>query len=368
MIITPGKPMAMKKLLITLIPVFLFTFHPMAQGRMVRVGEIQGYTTLKCDFHTHTVFSDGEVWPTVRIDEAAKEGLDAIAITDHVEYQPNKEYIPVDLNAAWKIAGEEARKKNILLVHGAEITRKMPPGHFNALFIEDAAKLTDKDFLTAVGEAVKQGAFIQWNHPGWKAQRPKGDTHLDSIHTVLLDKKWMNGIEIANDVESYQGVLPLCLENHLAVMANSDIHAPFDPGYYPGANPHRPVTLVFAKGRSLTELREALFAGRTLAWFGDSLAGNREYAAPFVLSCLEIGKIYYKNDKYNWREITNRSDIPFELTVKNGDATGAAKKISLPPNSKVRLRMPVGQGGKLECAVTNVRIADNQPLEITLGL
>jgi 3',5'-nucleoside bisphosphate phosphatase len=358
----------MKKLLFILLPVFLGSVQGFTQGKLSRMGEVPGYVTLKCDFHMHTVFSDGEVWPTVRVDEAEKEGLDAIAITDHVEYQPNKEYIPDDLNAAWKIAGEEAAKKDILLVHGAEITRKMPPGHFNALFIQDASKLTDKDFLTVVGEAVAQGAFIQWNHPGWKAQRPKGDAHLDSIHRVLLEKHWMNGIEIFNDVESYRGVLPLCIEKHLAVMANSDIHGPFDPGYYTGTIRHRPVTLVFSKGRSTAELREALFAGRTLAWFGDTLAGSETYAAPFVMSCLGAGNVYRQDEKYSWREITNNSDIPYEITLQGEPGKGAGRRISLPPNSKTRLRLPAGQGPLLRCTVTNVKVADDRALEISIPL
>lgn len=36
----------------------------------IQVPDLDGYTTLKCDFHMHSVFSDGLVWPTVRVDEA----------------------------------------------------------------------------------------------------------------------------------------------------------------------------------------------------------------------------------------------------------------------------------------------------------
>mgnify|MGYP001308042135 FL=1 len=54
----------------------------------IRLPEIDGYNLLKCDFHIHTIFSDGIVWPTLRIQEAWEEGLDAIAITDHIEGQP----------------------------------------------------------------------------------------------------------------------------------------------------------------------------------------------------------------------------------------------------------------------------------------
>ena len=60
--------------------------EPVTRARTpVNIPDIPGYVTLKCDFHIHTVFSDGLVWPTVRTEEAWRQGLDAIAITDHNE-------------------------------------------------------------------------------------------------------------------------------------------------------------------------------------------------------------------------------------------------------------------------------------------
>ncbi|MGD8499689.1 MAG: hypothetical protein PVJ86_03535, partial [Phycisphaerales bacterium] len=62
---------------------------PFAAGDVrheINFPDILNYKTLKCDLHMHTVFSDGSVWPTVRVDEAWREGLDAISITDHIEY------------------------------------------------------------------------------------------------------------------------------------------------------------------------------------------------------------------------------------------------------------------------------------------
>ena len=53
------------------------------------VPDLPGWKTLKGDFHLHTVFSDGEVWPTVHVREAWRDGLDVIALTDHVEYRPH---------------------------------------------------------------------------------------------------------------------------------------------------------------------------------------------------------------------------------------------------------------------------------------
>src|SRR5450759_218390 len=107
----------MKKLIfISLFIVFTGSFV-FGQRKIVNLPDIPGYVTLKCDFHMHTVFSDGNVWPTVRIDEALRDGLDAIAITDHLEYTPKKDFIPVDFNAAWKIGEGYARERNLILIH-----------------------------------------------------------------------------------------------------------------------------------------------------------------------------------------------------------------------------------------------------------
>ena len=41
----------------------------------IRFPDVPGYRTLKCDLHMHTVFSDGDVWPSTRVLEAWREGL-----------------------------------------------------------------------------------------------------------------------------------------------------------------------------------------------------------------------------------------------------------------------------------------------------
>lgn len=122
--------------------------------------DIDGYKTLKCDFHIHTAFSDGQVWPDYRVTEAIMDGLDVIAITDHIEYTPHEDYINGDFNTSFEIAKKEGEKHGVMVIKGAEITRSMPPGHLNALFIKDANKLETDSVMDAVEEAYKQGAFI----------------------------------------------------------------------------------------------------------------------------------------------------------------------------------------------------------------
>ena len=47
--------------------------------------QVKGYNIYKGDFHVHTIYSDGEVTPRERVREAWYDGMDVIAITDHLE-------------------------------------------------------------------------------------------------------------------------------------------------------------------------------------------------------------------------------------------------------------------------------------------
>ena len=53
-----------------------------------------GSVVLAADLHTHSVFSDGQVWPSIRVEEAHRDGLEVLAVTEHLEHQPKKKDIP----------------------------------------------------------------------------------------------------------------------------------------------------------------------------------------------------------------------------------------------------------------------------------
>jgi hypothetical protein len=311
----------------------------------------------------HTVFSDGSVWPTVRIDEAFRDGLDAIAITDHIEYSPKKDFIPIDHNAAWKVGEEYAKERNIILVHATEITRKMPPGHFNALFIKDASLIAKDSVLDAIGEAVSQGAFIQWNHPGWKAQEPDGIPKLYEFHKKLISKGWLNGIEFFNDVEYYPTVFNICKEYKLTMTGNSDSHDLISEAYTKPEYKNRPMTLVFTKERTANSLREALFAGRTMVWFRDILAGKEEFAGPFFYQRISVGKPYFEDKENIYFEVINKSDIPFYLI--NG-IKDAPSEVTLYANSVTRITVSKKVKSPLVYDVRNVMIGEKEVLKIEL--
>jgi hypothetical protein len=353
----------MKKLISTVLFAGSLFAISYGQKKIINLPDLPGYVTLKCDFHMHTVFSDGNVWPTVRIDEALRDGLDAIAITDHMEYNPKKDFIPVDHNAAWRVGEEYAKERNLILVHGTEITRKMPPGHFNALFINDATAVAKDSVLDAIEEAVKQGAFIQWNHPGWTAQQPDGIPILYEIHRRLIAKGWLHGIEFFNDVEYYPVVFNMCRENNLAMLGNSDTHGIISETYKKQEFINRPMTLVFARERSHDSLREALFAGRTMVWFRDILAGKEEYAKPLFYQSVSVGKTYYSDKDHLYFEVTNKSDIPFYLI--NG-IKDAPSEFTLYANSVTRIAVSKKVKSPLIYDVRNIMIGEKDLLKIEL--
>lgn len=282
------------------------------------IPDILGFITLKCDFHMHTVFSDGIVWPVYRVDEAWEDGLDAIAITDHIEYQPLKNHISGDHNSSFEIALPAAIEKNLILIRAGEITRRMPPGHLNALFLEDVNLLDVPDINDALEAAKKQGAFIIWNHPGWKAQQP--DTCLwMPMHQTLFEKGLINGIEVFNESEYYPVVLDWCINKKLAVIGCTDIHGIVSESY-DFDRQKRPVTLVFAKERSETSIKEALFEGRTLALFNNKLAGREDLLNAIFSASVSIkpsGNV--KSGKNISLEITNTSAIRYEIETVKGD-------------------------------------------------
>lgn len=332
------------------------------QGKLIRTGVVPGYVTLKCDFHSHTVFSDGEVWPTLRVREALHDGLDALAITDHLEYLPHSRYVAADDNAAFAIAKKRAERDGLILIRGTEVTRKMPPGHLNLLFLPDSTVFEDTTFLSVIRKAVEEGAFVQWNHPGWIGQQPDGVARMMDVHRELIKNGWMHGIEIVNYGDFYPEVMEWCLTNHLTMMGNTDVHGTMAEVLSSSGDTHRVMTLVFARERNEKELKEALFLGRTLVWYGDTLAGREEFAKPFVLSCLERYGPVYEDDTWFYYRIENQTDIPYFLT--DGKNKDAPLNLDLPAEAYRIVRIKKEGPQTLHYTVSNVKTGTSDRLVI----
>lgn len=368
--------MMLKKIALFLVACFLVQVITAQERKIIRLPDIPGFQTLKCDFHLHTVFSDGTVWPTVRVEEAWKEGLDAIAISDHIEYRPHSTDIVADHNRSYEIARPLAANLNIILIKAAEITRSMPPGHLNALFIKNANLLEREDVFEALQEARDQGAFIFWNHPGWKVQQPDSMLWWNE-HTRLLKADRMHGIEIYNSNEAYPEAFDWAKKRNLTVFANSDLHGPASADYDLN-NGHRPITLVFAKSRTEGGIREALFARRTIAWYDNVLIGRHDLLESFFLASLKIPRqpLRLQNEDTRYVEVQNRSDIDYYLElVQPGVGFDAPETLLLKANHSAMIELTGNSDEvatspelKMYYQVKNMFVGSDDNLIITFSL
>ncbi|MDR2704639.1 MAG: hypothetical protein LBC02_02565 [Planctomycetaceae bacterium] len=337
--------------------------------RTITIPDVDGFKVLKGDFHIHTLFSDGQVMPRDRVIEAVDNGLDVIAITDHIEYRPffskagrwklNDEQAN-NFNLWYEIAKPEADQRNLLLVRGAEITKStMPPGHFNTLFANDNNPIAAavNDWRTMLKVSIDQGAFLLWNHPGWQAPKSGGieqgaPLRFTDAHEEIYKQGLMHGIEIFNAQEHYPVVSDWCNERNLALFANSDIHAS-ELEKCDIKNPLRPITLVLTKERTVESVKEAFFAKRTIAWAANILWGRDPWLPALFKASVNIKAI-----TPGTLELTNNSSLPISVTI-------GGVIFDLPKNIK---RQAYRAESVQTLTVTNWMIGMNKPLEIPINV
>jgi hypothetical protein len=344
------------------------------QRKLLNIPSVNGYQALKCDFHMHTVFTDGHVWPNVRVQEAWQEGLDAFAFTEHVEYAPHKVDVTEDVSRSYELAKDLAKDNKLTLIKGVEITRDTPPGHFNALFIGDTSgyvadrsQARDKE---AIEKAVAQNAFIFWNHPGWKAREIKGSYEWTPFVDELFRENKLHGIEVANGHGIHVKAIDWALDRNLTIIGNSDIHNlvahEYDLDRYDG---HRTMTLVFAKNSSPDAIREALQAGRTVAWAGKYLIGKEDHVRGLFEASVSLKPSHSSRPDRSGKvqklyELVNDSDLCFDLVLKKGKGTRVLK---LQPSSSLLVSAPEG-AGELVYEVTNTLIRSDKHLNVSFRL
>jgi len=327
------------------------------------VPDLPGYRTLKCDLHMHTVFSDGEVWPTTRITEAFRDGLDAISLTDHGTYHPHEKDVGSDAARPHELARAQAERMGIILIPGIEVNEG--DTHANVLFPTDPNALHGNNLKEVLRRARQQDAFVFWNHPGWK-QKPD----WFPLIAACYDEKLIQGVELINGSTFYPEVFPWIEEKKLTILATSDVHAPLAPGRT------RPITLVLARTADAPGIREALLARRTIAWMGGEMWGAEEH-----LRGLWQGAVKLENPALSWRpgipgvvlRLRNSSAIPFRFRILRAPAWLAArdgevreeKTAGVPVT--IRKDIPAGRHQlELELEITNLHVAPGRNLTVRL--
>jgi len=336
--------------------------------------EVDGYVLLKADLHLHTIFSDGTIWPITRVEEAFRDGLDVMAITDHLEFHHinNDKVHSEDLNAEYNIAKKLAAELGIILIPGAEVTRDVPAGHYCLLFLNDANKLKqyinpDNPYDTLTLEATLQaakdlGCFITWNHPAYK--NPKKIAEWGAIHQRLYNKGLFQGIEIVNSNLYIPLVQQWAMEKGLTMLSNSDSHSSIR--YREGQ--HRPMTIILAKERSIDAVKEALFAGRTVGFSNNYLYGKEEYVKPIFQNSIK-SRVLSSTEKSVIIELRNTSGIPYELNFMDNEflsPSSTNKNIVIYANETIAVRFTPKRfkatHGEIRVKVNNININAAVPL------
>ena len=345
----------MKKLtsLFVMLLVSMSAFALARTTNKIVIPDVEGYKTLKGEFHIHTIFSDGSVWPETRVREAAWEGLDILAITDHIDtrsrrWVKNGIISPdCDRNTPYKLVKKLADREGLLLINGGELSRRRPSGHTNVLFVKDNNKIVaeaekfddDNAKATEAGlkEARKQGAFIMWNHPHWEKYAPN-ETVIGPVQKKFLKAGLYDAIEVYNTECGYSPEChDWCLKHNLAIVGCSDSHgAMFYEVDYLGGK-HRVVTLVFAKEKSVESVREAMDERRTAIFAEGMVYGREQELKPLFDACIQVKDVKWSSKGVSFT-LENVSSIPVRISKAPGSENYRYYRYAdIPPFSTIKM-------------------------------
>ena len=306
--------------------------------------QVKGYNIYKGDFHVHTIYSDGEVTPRERVREAWYDGLDVIAITDHLELRSyekfmlkahapyNKdgkpyEYIrggagnkkdhttPIycDLDATYAEAAQYVKNEEIpvMVLRGTEIWRNPAVvGEYNAFFLKDITDIAKPDIIESLKAAKEQGAVIIHNHPGWRRKT----MDKSEIQEKIYAEKLVDGIEVVNGSTLYPKMVDRCVNEDLTIFANTDLHRTSGQYYPRGGEIFRTMTFILAKECTEKAIKDALLKHRTIGYSHNNLIGEEMWLNEFLNAAVDC-KVIAVNEKKGHRafQLTNHCSVPFIL-------------------------------------------------------
>ena len=331
-----------------------------AERTEIVLPQVNGYNVYKADLHIHTFYSDGQVSPQFRVSEAWRDGLDVIAITDHIEYRVHDAYMAeyldvkrheddkkVDFNVSMRIAQKDAPAYGITVIPGTEITRDaVTVGHYNVLFSTDNNLIYDDDPLVAIRNAKAQGALVMHNHPGWR--------HTDMVPSAFEQKVYaeglIDGIEIMNTDEFYPQAIDRALQHGFFMSSNTDVHGATADEYL-ARGYYRNMTFILAEENTLEALREALEQRRTLAYSYGMIAGEEGLLKDFFNASVTCRVLQADEDGTKRVALTNNTSLSYYLRF------GDDNPILLAPFTT--LRFTTSKDGNLEFVVENMWMSGN---------
>ena len=304
--------------------------------------QIDGLNCYKAELHAHTIYSDGELSPEERVKEAWCDGLDILAITDHIEtrrqernllkflkgYSPDKKgFEPIntrvsrgkhadergivsDLNFSTDLARQAAQSyPELTIIKGVEISREpVHLGHFCALFTKDNNAIYSRDDAQAIRNARAQGAIITHNHPGWE----RTTCEMSEFHKKVYAEGLVDGVEVSNGSSFYPEIVRRCVENKLYMVSATDIHAATS-NVYGKHDFFRDMTLIFAKDKSENSLRKALLSQKTLGYCGGNIIGEESLLAKFFQASVKATYAGITKNGKTRITLTNQTSFSYML-------------------------------------------------------
>ena len=149
-----------------------------------------------CDLHSHSSFSDGSLTPTELIRLAEKQGLSALALTDHNTSAGLKEFM------------EAGKNSNVISVPGCEFSTEWNNKeiHVVGLFFQEKYWNEIEDFLE-LSHIAKINSNLQLianlNKAGYEVSEEeasaltKGDFNRSHVARVLMQKGYVKSVQEA---------------------------------------------------------------------------------------------------------------------------------------------------------------------------
>lgn len=179
---------------------------------------------MRAELHTHSIFSDGELIPAELVRRAKVLGVNAIAITDHVD-MTNVEFVVKNV-----VKAAELTDDSITVIPGVEITH-VPPSQMDKVIAD--AKRFGAEWIVVHGETVAEPVAPGTNlqaaknpdvdvlaHPGFITA---DEMQIAKDNDVLIEITGRKGHNITNG-----HVASLARAVGAKMVIDSDAHAPED--------------------------------------------------------------------------------------------------------------------------------------------
>jgi hypothetical protein len=239
-------------------------------------GRVDGYWLLAADFHVHAFPGDGALAPWELRDEAARSGLDAIAVTDHNQV------------LAGRLASWVARwPGGPMLIPGEEVTT--PTYHLIAIGVDELID-PHQPSRSAIAAVHSQGGVAIAAHP---AGRYVG---YDSVAMATVDGT--EAAHVAEDPAWAEAFVDFWrqarrMNPQAAPIGSSDFHSS------PLLGSNR--TYVFARAVTPAGVLEAIRHGRTVA----SDSEGRLYGDPAFIALVQRARPAGRSDPHPvWRRVS----------------------------------------------------------------